>query len=238
MNEKLIVVAQRWSTFGLRTDAVQDLGDAIQHALQTDLQTPCSSCKNNDWTNEMGDAWSWAWNLVSRSIVNTLKSMEAEYSGVVRASWEVSPMLCVCVCVCVCVIICVCVYIYIYIYININVCVGGSWEANATFYLCVYVSCVRLCLYVVNVWKLASRSMVIILKSMEAEHLGNVRVSWDVYCASLCACTCVCTLQYTYVCVYTYIHIYIVMYIIHAFGSRIRTLECDKRENRQMANHE
>jgi len=88
MNECLIVVASRWASFGLKADLLPDLGNAIQFAIQQFLETPCSSCKNNDWTAEMGGAWWWLWDSISLSLSKHLTSVEQMDSSICRECWD------------------------------------------------------------------------------------------------------------------------------------------------------
>ena len=100
MNEKLIVITQRWGSFGLHADALQEFGHAIQSAIRTDLETPCTSCKNNDWSSDMDGAWKWVWAIASQSMVKTLVAMEADDSRIVRECWEVRVCVFMRACAC------------------------------------------------------------------------------------------------------------------------------------------
>ena len=84
MNERLIVVATRWAKFGLSSSHVSDLGAAIMYALQQYMETPCQSCKMNDWTPEFAGAWGWLWSSVAVSLNKTLTSLEQQDSVTCR----------------------------------------------------------------------------------------------------------------------------------------------------------
>ena len=88
MNERLIVVATKFFLWGLRVDHLDDVGEALHHAMRIVLECPCEQCGNNEWNDEISVAWGWVWGMVQNSFAKTIGSLEADHHKIVRQMWE------------------------------------------------------------------------------------------------------------------------------------------------------